>query len=89
MRKELMIFLFTIVALIAQSFYPQPVETSTQKVVAASGDTVWEIAERLYDEKETRCFSEFVDDIRKDNNLMGGNVLQAGQELTVRIIKKK
>lgn len=89
MRKALIVFLFTVVAIIAQSFYPQPVETSTQKVVAASGATVWEIAERYYDKKEVRCFEEFVYDIRKDNNLLGGNVLQAGQELTVRIIKKK
>lgn len=89
MRKALMIFIFTIIAYVAQSFMPQPTETITEYVRVDHGNTVWEIAETLYNEKEVRCFEEFVYDIRKDNNLLGGNVLQAGQLLEVRIIKKK
>ncbi len=83
-----MLFVF-MAAFFSTSFIPQPTETVTEYVRVGAGNTVWEIAEKLYSPNEVRSFEEFIFDIRKDNGLLGNNVLQAGQLLEVRIIKKK
>lgn len=68
------------------SFNPRPIEESTVTVQAYSGDTMWTICSENYDKNDVRCFEEFLYEVRKENNLLGNNVLQAGQ--VVRITKK-
>lgn len=89
MKKLFFVILFTAIAYFVQSFTAGPVESSTKVVKAEYGDTIWNIAEENYHPKEVRCFEEFVYDIRKENNLLGNNLLQAGQEVKVRITKRK
>lgn len=74
--------------ILLSGFIPGSVEETTVKVTAGHGDTVWELCERHYDKNEVRCFENFVYDVRKENNLLGNNVLQAGQEVVIRVRKK-
>lgn len=84
-----MIIAIAFVGLMASSFVESPIEEKMVKVQASVGDTIWDIAREHYTEKEVRCFDEFVWQIRKDNNLLGNNVLQAGQTITIVIKKQK
>lgn len=89
MKKILVMFMVTMVAYVSLSFMDQPVEMDEIKVVAEAGDTVWDLAEKYYSEKDSRCFDEFVYTIRKENDLLGSKVLQAGQEIIIRVEKRK
>ena len=88
MRKSLMIITFMAVALCLSTFACGPVEEETVKVKAGKGSTLWGICEHHYDTNEVRCFEEFVYEVRKENELLNGKVLQAGQEVVIRIKKR-
>ena len=89
MRNSLMLLTAAAVVLVLSSFIPRPIEEEVVKVTAGQGSTLWNICERYYSNKEVRCFEEFVYDVKKENNLLNGRVLQAGQELTIVIKKQK
>lgn len=86
------IFLLTICAfalMAMTSFGPRPIEESSVTVQVYKGDTVWGICQQMYDPREVRCFEEFMYEVRKDNNLVGDNVLQAGQSIVIRKMVRK
>lgn len=89
MRNSLVLLTAAAVVLVLSSFVPRPIEEEVVNVTAAKGSTLWNICERYYSNKEVRCFEEFLDDVKKDNNLLDGRVLQAGQELRIVIKKQK
>lgn len=88
MRKFLMVLTLSVVMVMLTSFVQRPVEESTVTVKAGYGDTVWNIAREHYSNDDVRSFDEFVWEIRKENNLLGKNVLQAGQDVVIRIKKR-
>lgn len=89
MRKSFMILVVAAVVFALTSFVPQPVEEEVVMVKAEYGSTIWNICEQYYTEKEVRCFDEFVYDVRKENGLLNGKMLQAGQVVKVVLKKQK
>lgn len=88
MRKSLMVITFMAVALCLSTFAYGPTEEKVVTVKAGYGSTIWGICEQHYDKKDVRCFEEFVYEVRKENNLLNGKVLQAGQDVVIRIKKR-
>ena len=86
MKKALMVLA---VCLVAMTYVKTPVEESIINVKAEQGSTIWEICEEHYDKNEVRCFEEFVYDVRKDNDLLGNKMLQAGQIVKVVVKTQK
>lgn len=89
MKKYLFIMAVAAAIVFAPSFTNRPVEVVRYDVMAGYGDTVWEICQHHYDKNEVRCFEEFVYDVRKDNDLLGNKMLQAGQIIKVVVKKQK
>lgn len=89
MKKGLMLLAMVAVVFASTSFVNRPVVEERFDVMAGYGDTVWDICEHHYDKNEVRCFDEFVYEVRKQNNLLGKNVLQAGQVITIVVKKQK
>lgn len=84
MKKMILLTIaFTVLGFMTSAI-ERPTEEQVVTVKAGYGDTVWAVCERTYHEKEVRSFDEFVFDTRKENDLLGGKMLQAGQTIVVR-----
>lgn len=63
------------------------------KVIVGKNDTIWGISEKHFEQQDRyRNFLEFVDHVRKDNNLVGANAKQfikPGDILIIKLNKRK
>lgn len=53
------------------NIFERPVSKEIVKVTVKEGDTLWEICERHYSQKEDRSFEEFLYDTTERNNARG------------------
>lgn len=62
-----------------------------RKVTVYKNDTIWGISEKLFEQQDRyRNFEEFVDHVRKDNNLEGPKLfIKPGDILIIKLNKRK